>query len=263
MQGRVAILALALAPFLIFGALALWRAETRSAVFPLLRDSDSVARIEIAREREQVVLVRRMDTGQWVVASAEDAPGDAARIDGTIAQLAGLRGTALSPDMPPRPREPLELRLSDRDGAEIGHAAFWTGEAIRRSDGVRLALDKTPALPLWPSAWSDLRAPTIAADSVLGVARLSPAGVEVLGVAQVGRVADALSRLSATGFVPARQLNWAGAEQLQVTLTDGARIDVQRLPAADGGAFVRLTSDTRADVRAVRKFAFRVEAAFP
>jgi hypothetical protein len=46
-------------------------------------------------------------------------------------------------------------------------------------------------------------------------------------------------------------------------LTDGARIDVQRLPAADGGAFVRLTSDTRADVRAVRKFAFRVDAAFP
>ena len=191
------------------------------------------------------------------------APGDAARIDATVNGLADLRGKALAADAPARPREPLEVRLSRRDGEVIGHAGFWSGEAVRRSDGLRVALRETPALPLWPSAWSSLQPPKIEAESVLGAARITGDGVQVLDAADVGQIAGQLAALSAAGFVPARQLDWTGAKRLQLTLVDGARIDVEQVEAADGQTMIRLRSDSKADVQAVRKFAFRIGQPLP
>lgn len=231
---------------------------------PGLPGADSVWRIEMARGRDQVVLARRADTGGWIIASAADAPGNAARIEALIDRLRRLSGLPL--EGPPSAREALEVRLSGRDGRVLGHAGFLTGAAQARDSAGRpagpwIALAQTPALPLWPSAWSSLEPPRIEAARVAGVDRIRVGGRERLAVAEAARVALRLERLSPVGFVAAASVNWAGAEAFRVTLADGQAIDVQTVPDGEGGFFLRLTSDTLPEVRAARAFAFRLPEA--
>lgn len=235
--------------------------DDRATVMPGLGSADAVYRIEMARDREQVVLARRLDTGAWVVASAADAPGDTVRIEALIDRLRRLSGPAL--DAAPSAREPLELRLTARDGRVLGHAGFLAGAAQGRDSDGRptgpwIALAQTPALPLWPSAWSSLSPPRIAATDVATVERVTADGPGRLSDADAARVALRLERLSAVGFLPASAINWAGAEAFRVTLADGQVIDLQTVPDGEGGFHLRLTSDTLAEVRAARAFAFRL-----
>jgi hypothetical protein len=262
LRQRGLVLALVLLPFLIFGAFALWRTLATTAVFPGLPAAGDIARIEIAREREQVVLARQAN-GRWVLLSADEAPGDDARIAAAIRQLRELRGTAVAADTPPPRREGVEIRLTDAAGKTVGHARFWTDEAMPMPGGQRLAIAKAPALPLWPSAWSALQPPGIAAVDVVSARRITPAGATDLSEADVRALAAMLAGLSATGFVPARTVNWAGADYVQVTLRGGGVVEAQAVPADDGGHHVRLTSDTLPDVKAARAFAFRLERGLP
>jgi hypothetical protein len=260
--GRL-VLALLLLPILLVGGLALRDARGREALLPGLDDPEDVARIEIARGREQVVLARRLDTGRWEILSAADAPGDAERIEAAIRRLSEIRAMPVAAGTPPPRREPLEVRLTGRDGRELGHAALWTNEARRLPDGPRLALEKAPALPLWPSAWSSLTPPVIDATKVAQVERLTDSGAEPLDSAAAAQVATLLGRLSATDFMPGSSVNWAGARQLRVTMSDGRLIDVQQVSDGDGRYFLRLASETDPAIRQARRFAFRTTESLP
>ncbi len=259
---RGLVLALLLLPFLIFGGLALWRDAGTEPVFPDLGVASDVARIEIARERAQVVLERR-GNGRWVLLSADDAPGDAARIAAAVQQLRGLRGTPVAADSPLPHREGIEVRLSDATGQMVGHARFWTDQAMRLPGEQRLDIAKAPALPLWPSAWSSLQPPTIVAEELVAARRITPGGATALAPRDVAALGALLAGLSATDFVPARTVNWAGADYVQATLRDGAIIEVQAIPAGDGRYHVRLTSDSIAAIRLARAYAFRIEGGLP
>lgn len=262
MKSRWLVLLLLLVPMLLVGLPLALRHVRSEQLVPGL-DAADVARIEIARGCEQVVLARRMDTGAWELLSAADAPGDPARIAATLERLEALRGVpAASPSAKSR-REPLELRLSDRRGEVLGHVAFWAGTARQLPDGPLLAVEETPALPLWPSAWSVLRPPRIAAADVAQVARLTPAGSEPLPDAAAARVARMLERLSPGDFQPGTAVNWSGARQVRVTLVDGSAVDLQQVADGSGRFHLRLASDRRQDVRAARRFAFRVDEPLP
>jgi len=260
---RGLVLALALLPFIIFGLQALWRATQTEVLFPAMPGARDIGRIEIARGTEQVVLHRKLDTGAWVLLSAEDAPGDKARIEATLEALRALRGEPVAAGMPAPRREGLELRLSDRKGREVGHAIFWTGEASRLPDRRRLGLQQIPALPLWPSAWSTLQPPKIAPEDIVSATRISPGKAEPLSASQVRALSNLLAGLSATGFVPARQVNWAAADYVQAVTRSGALIEVQAAPAGKGEYHLRLTSDRLPEVRAVRAFAFQSQTGLP
>lgn len=260
--GRL-VLALILAPILLLGWLALRDARTHELLLPGVGAPDEVARIEIARGREQVVLARRQDTGTWEILSAADAPGDTARIEAAIRRLGDLRAAPVADGAPPPQREPLEVRLSGRDGKELGHAAIWTDEARRLPDGPRLALEVPPALPLWPSAWSSLKPPVIHPAAVARVERLSDAGAVTLPTEAAVEVAAMLGSLSPKDFMAGSSVNWAGARQVRVTLADGQVIDVQQVPDGDGRYFLRLASETDAGIRQARRFAFRVTESLP
>ncbi len=260
---RTLVLALLLLPILLFGGRELRRTLGTERLLPDLGAPSQVARIEVARGRDQVVLARRMDTGAWEILSAADAPGDAARIEATIERLAALRGEPVPPDIPPQGREPLQVRLSDKAGRDLGHAAFWTGEGRALPDGARLALASQPPLPLWPSAWTSLVPPVIDPATVAGAQRLSADGPANLPLEQTVAVARMLGALSARDFMGSAAINWAGARQLRVRLADGSSIDLQQVPDGDGRFFVRMTSDTRTDVREARRYAFRVSESLP
>jgi hypothetical protein len=262
MNVRSVLLALLLAPVLIFGVQLARREAGTELLLPDM-DRKAVARIELARGREQVVLGKRMDTGAWEVLSAADAPGNAVRIDATIDRLAELRGRPLAQGTPPQRREPLEIRLSDARGQVLGHAAFWTGEAARLPDGARLAVDSAPPLPLWQSAWASLAPPRIEPGEVATVERLTPEGPVALSTDEAVRVARMLGGLTSTDFVAGATVSWVGARQLRVRMADGQVIDVQQVPDGEGRHHLRLTSDTLADVRAARRFAFRVTEPLP
>jgi hypothetical protein len=204
-----------------------------------------------------------MDTGQWEILSAADAPGNAARIEAAIGTLVRLRGQAVPDGTPPPRREPLEVRLSDRDGKVLGHAGFWSREAARLPDGPRLSVADLPALPLWQSAWSSLKPPLIVPGEVAAVERLTPDGPVALSTDAAVEVARVLGGLSATDFVSGATVSWAGARLLRVRMADGSAIDLQQVPDGEGRYHLRLTSDTRTDVRAARRFAFRVGVALP
>ena len=259
---RGLVLALVLLPFLIFGGAALWRTLGTQAVFPDLGRVGAVARIEIARGTDQVVLGRRAN-GAWVLLSADEAPGDAARIEATLHTLQALRGVPTAAGTPLPRREGLEIRLLDKDGGTLGHARFWTDQVSVMPDETRLDIAKAPALPLWPSAWSTLQPPAIRADAVVSARRITPAGATDLPPDAVVALGRLLAGLSAKDFVPARTVNWAGADYVQATMRDGAIIEVQSVPAGDGRYHVRLTSEQMAAVRLARPFAFRVEPALP
>jgi hypothetical protein len=262
MNVRLVVLALFLAPVILFGAQILQREAGAERLLPGV-EADKVARVELARGREQVVLARRMDTGQWEVLSAADAPGDAARIGAAIEALVALKGRPVPEGAPPPRREPLEVRLSDQTGEVLGHAGFWTGEAARLPSGKRIVVADTPALPLWQSAWSSLRPPVIVPGEVAAVERLTPDGPVALSTDEAVAVARLLGGLSATDFVGGATVSWAGARLLRVRMADGSAIDLQQVPDGEGRFHLRLTSDTRTDVRAARRFAFRVGAELP
>jgi hypothetical protein len=263
MSTRALVLALLLAPILLLGGLELKRTLGTERLLPGIGSPSEVARIEIARGREQVVLVRRIDTGAWEILSAADAPGDSARIEAAIARLATLRGEPLPADAPPPKREPLQVRLTDKAGTEIGHAAFWTGEGQALPDGERIALVNSPALPLWPSAWTSLVPPAIAPGKVAAAQRLSADGPVELPLDETTAVARMLGSLSARDFMGSTSVNWAGARQVRVLMADGSSIDLQQVPDGDGRFFLRMTSDSRADVRQARRYAFRVSESLP
>jgi hypothetical protein len=262
MNVRHVVLALLLAPILLFGAQILLRGAGTDRLFPGV-DAGDVARLELARGRDQVVLAQRMDTGRWEVLSAADAPGDEARISAAITALVGLKGRPVPDGTPPIRREPLEVRLSDSKGRVLGHAAFWNGEAARLPDGARLAVADLPALPLWQSPWSSLKPPAIKPGDVAAVERLTPDGPVVLPTEAAVEVARMLGDLQATDFVAGATVSWAGAQLLRVQMADGSAIDLQQVPDGEGRYHLRLTSDTRTDVRAARRYAFRVPAALP
>jgi hypothetical protein len=155
------------------------------------------------------------------------------------------------------------VRLSDAAGRELGYAAFSTGEAQALPGGARIALERTPALPLWPSAWTSLEPPRIDVGQMEGVARLTSAGPAPLPAAAVGDVARMLVGLSARDFVGGASVNWAGARQVRVMLADGSAIDLQQVPDGAGRYHLRMTSDSRTDVRAARRYAFRVADPLP
>ena len=125
MNVRAVLLALLLAPLLIFGVQLARRQSGAEQLLPGL-DPDAVARIELARGREQVVLGRRQDTGAWEVLSAADAPGNAARITATLDKLAGLKGRTVPEGTPLQRREPLEIRLAGTPLAVPG-LPVWAG----------------------------------------------------------------------------------------------------------------------------------------
>lgn len=262
MNVRAVVLALLLAPILIFGA-RLARSEIGTERLLPGLEQEAVYRIEIARGREQVVLGRRIDTGRWELLSAADAPGDDARIAATLDRLAKLKGRPVAEGAPPPRREPLEIRLSDRSGNELGHLAFWTEEAMRLPGGPRLAIAEAPPLPLWQSAWSSLTPPRIEPGEVAAVERLTPEGPVALSTDAALPVAKMLGNLAATDFVAGATVSWAGARLLRVRMVDGSAIDLQQVPDGEGRFHLRLTSDTRTDVRAARRFAFRVREPLP
>lgn len=258
---RVAI-GIAAVPFLAV-LLLLLSGGGREAIFPGL-DPASVSRIEM-QQGDTRLEMRRGDSG-WVVASAADAPGNAARIDAMIDSMAHLRGrTAANPAAQRRP--PLSLMFRDASGRSLGAAGFWSGEAQRLGPngepGQRLTLAETPALPLWPSAWSSLRAPSIAPGAVRSAERITPDGAVQLPPSDAAAANMILSELASPGFVAASDLNWTGSPMLRLHLKDGSIVDAQQTQSGDGQMYVRMASDTRADVRAARLFAFPVRRALP
>ena len=262
MNVRYLLLALILAPIVLFGLQAMRRNAGTEALLPGL-EPDAVARIEIARGREQVVLGKRQDTGAWELLSAADAPGDSARIAATLERLAALKGRPVSSAAPPQRREPLEIRLSDAGGRVLGHAGFWTAEAARLPGGPRLAISGPPPLPLWQSAWADLVPPRLVPADVAAVEQLTPEGARTLPTDQAVAVARMLGSLVETDFVAGATVSWAGARLVRVHMADGSVIDLQQVPDGEGRYHLRLTSDTRTDVRAARRFAFRVTEPLP
>jgi hypothetical protein len=262
MRTRHLVLALLLAPLLALAlSLGLSRAGTR-LLLPGL-DPAAVARVELARGREQVVLQKRLDTGGWQILSAADAPGDSARIEAMLQALAGLRGRPLADGSRAPAREPLQLRLLDAEGDQLGHAAFWAGEAQTLPSGPRLTLEKAPALPLWASAWSSLKPPQLDIAKLEEVQALTPEGPRSLPPEAVGAAARVLLSLGPGDFVAARSVNWAGARQLRLIFADGRVIDVQQVPDGAGRHHLRLTSDTDPAIRETRRFAFRTVEALP
>lgn len=258
-EGRAIALALVLVPILAFGTAQVAQIAGTKRLFPDLKSETQVARIEIARGREQVVLVRRADTGQWEILSAADAPGDDRRIIAFIERMRALRGAPAR--TAPSPREPLEVRLTNAAGEALAHAGFWTGEAIRRSDGQRLTLQQTPAIPLWPSAWSSLKPPPFAPTDIRQVDRLTADGLAPATPQSGADISRILASLSSIGFVAGSSLRWQQANSYRVQLADGREIDVQIVRAEDGARYVRLTADADPAIRALRRYAFRVPLA--
>ncbi|MBS3962295.1 MAG: hypothetical protein KGZ61_10775 [Sandarakinorhabdus sp.] len=263
MSTRALLLALLLAPLLLLGGIEIRHFLGSEKLLPGLGAPSDVARVEIVRDREQVILARRKDSGAWEILSAADAPADAARIEAAITRLAALRGQPVAPDAPPPRRAPLQVRLIDREGNELGHAAFWTGAGQALPDGRRLALATQPALPLWPSAWTTLVPPVIDPGDVAAAQILSADGAVELSLHQAVAVAEMLGGLSAQDFQGSASVNWAGARQIRVLLADGSSIDLQQVSDGDGRYFLRMTSDSRTDIREARRFAFRVSESLP
>lgn len=258
---RALALLLVLLPFLLL-AIGLARTTVGTErLLPMLSEASDVGRIELARGREQVVLVRRLDTGAWVLASAADAPGDVARVEAAIEALARLRGRPVADGAPAPRREPLRVRIEGREGIILGDAALWADEAHALPDGPRLAIVAPPALPLWQSAWSSLEAPRIDPNDVVAAQRIGPGGPEALPEAERKAIAALLARLDTREFRAAAGLDWSRADAVRLTLADGAIVDLQLRAAPGNGLYLRMTSDRRSDVRAVRRFAFRAELA--
>lgn len=254
-------LVLLLAPLLYFGFMALREQAGLERLFSRI-DTADVARIELSHQAQTLVLAKGAD-GQWRVPSAADAPGDPAKIEAALKRLAAIEGKPLEASAPSPPREPVVVRLFDGKGAPLAQAAFWSREGRLLPEGARLALEKPPALPLWPSAWSSQKAPRIDPAKVLKAERLTPEGPVALPDKEAAAVAAILGKLSPTDFVAASSVDWTGARMVRVTLVDGKAIDLAQVPDGEGRHHLRLASDTDADVRSSRKLAFRVSEVLP
>lgn len=212
----------------------------------------------MALGRDQLVLDRRQDTGQWVIASAHDAPGDPERIAALVKAL-----LALDPRGPARPlpaEEPMELRLTGADDRVVRHVALWPGVARLLPNGAPFATAMTRP-DLAPSAWSTLAPPAIDPARLVAAEAIGPDGAIPLAPAERAALAEDLRQLQANGWVPARRLDWTTASYVQARRTDGAVVEIQRLELPDGRRFVRLTSDRDPALRAVRFFAFPLPSA--
>lgn len=262
MDTRRLVLALLLAPILIFGILALREQAGRERVLPRFSVED-VGRIEIAHSGQTLMLARSEGKDDWIIPSAADAPGDPGRIAAALQRLAKLEGKPVDAAVPPPNREPVRVRLVDRAGKPLAEGAFWSREARALPDGPRLALEKPPALPLWPSAWSSQKPPAIDPATVVKVERLTADGPLALPDEAAAGVAAMLGRLSAGDFVAGSSVDWSGARLVRVTLVDGSAIDLAQVPDGEGRYHLRLASDTHADVRASRRLAFRVSEPLP
>lgn len=256
------VLALLLAPLLALGALILRESAGQGRLFPDIGDGADIARIEIAHGVQQVVLQRAADTGAWRILSAADAPGNAPRIEAALRELAALKASPVDATAP-APRDPLQLRLLDRDGRERASAAFWPGAVALMPSGEQHALERAPALPVWPSAWTSLEPPHIRAASLVSAERLTlegPVALDLDAMVELGRL---LEGLTARDFMGGGSVNWAGAAQMRVRLADGASIDLQQVPDGEGRFFLRMTSAERTDVRMARNYAFRMADPLP
>jgi hypothetical protein len=261
MNSRSLVLALLLVPMLLLGAQQMLRALGSEPVVQAF-DSEAVARVELARGDARVLLERGADGG-WIISSAADAPADAARVSAALSRVADLRGRPVSADEAADKREPLTLRLSDANGRPLAEADFWALQARARPAGPQLAIEKPPALPLWPSAWSSLKAPRVPVERIAAVEELSPRGPRLLPPEDTVRVARILADLTARDFVAGGSVGWGGARMLRVRLTDGSAIDLQQVPDGDGRYHLRLTSDKLESIRAARRYAFRVAEPLP
>ncbi len=259
MNSRAFALALIVAPMVLLAGLIGWQRLGQDSLLPGLDVAD-VEMIELERAGEKLVIIREGEG--WIIPSAADAPGDSARIERALDGLKAARGTPLGEKGEAR-REPLKLRLLGRNGKPVAEAAFWTGVGQSLPDGPLLQLVAMPALPSWPSAWSSLQAPRVDPATVASVAQLTTDGIEPLDANAAVAVAKMLGGLSATGFVAASDVNWAGGHMLRVTLTDGRTIDLLQVPDGEQRYFLRLASDNVQTVRETRRFAFRVSDPLP
>lgn len=219
-------------------------------------EQPEIVRIELAQGRAQLILDKRRDTGAWVVASADDAPGDPARIAEFVDSVLALwpEGSA---SVPLPAGEPMELRLTAADDRVVRHLALWPGAARRLPDGAPFASPlRLP--PLAPSAWSTLRPPVIDPADFLSVTLVGPDGAVALDPAGRAALAADLRGLDAAGWLPARQLDWSAASYVQARRRDGPIVEIQRLTRSDGRRFLRFTSDRDPALRALRFFAFPV-----
>ncbi|MCG2840484.1 hypothetical protein L6Q21_05765 [Sandaracinobacter sp. RS1-74] len=261
MDTRRLVLALLLVPLVVFGFLAVRDQAGRERLLPRFDPAD-VARLELSRGGEALEL-RRAPSGEWTIPSAADVPGDPARIEAALDRLARLDGRPMEAKAPRPNREPVRLRLLDEQGKPLAEAAFWSREAEALPDGPRLAMEKPPALPLWPSAWSSQQPPRIDPAGVVKAERLTLAGPQPLTDSETAEVATLLGQLSPVGFVAGSRIDWKGARLLRVTLVDGSFIDLAQVPDGEGRYYLRLASDTDAGVRATRRLAFRVSKPLP
>lgn len=221
-----------------------------SGVFPDLADPEAADRIELARGRDQLVLHRRQDTGQWEIASADDAPADAQRVKEFLSGLARAR---LGERAEAPADEPLALRVSDASGRTLAQADLWPGRIRLSPQGATSATGLSMPL-LTPQDWSTLKAPSLG--PIGGISKLGPAGLEPLEGVEREALGKAFLALPASKWVPARQINWAGASYYQIETETGlVEAQVQETPE---GHFVRLTAETRPDIRLARAFAFRL-----
>jgi hypothetical protein len=249
--------ALVALPFVLV-ALLLSVAGGRAHLVPDL-DPARVARIRIDHGARHLDMVRGPEG--WRIASAADAPADERRIAAFLDRLA--RTVSREAPAPMTPGLPIDLRLLDDEGALVGAVRLRPGAAqplaASPSDPQAWkAVARMPPVPTWPSAWTSLDPPRIAASAVVRVEQLGPQGPVRLDPPAGTRVAQALAGLTARDFRAAADIGWSGARLFRLTLADGTIIDVQAVPAPDGGTWVRLTSDTAASVRSARRFAFRL-----
>lgn len=220
-------------------------------------------RIELSHERQTLILVRQDEKAPWLIETAAMAPADPDRVNAALARWAALDGksTGAGAAVPPRP--PVTLRLKDGRDRTLAQAAFWSGAARRLPDGWLVAIPKPPALPLWPSAWSSVQPPRLDPSLIVKAERLMASGPVALSDAATADIAAMLGRLSAGDFAAGSAVDWAGARLARVTLVDGTVTDLAQVPDGEGRYYLRLASDTRADVRATRKLAFRVSEPLP
>jgi hypothetical protein len=221
-------------------------------------DVGAVARVRIDHGRDHLELARAEDG--WRIESAAGAPADDGRIEALLNRLARVTGTPGAP--PSGPGAPMELRLMDATGQLLAGARLRPGAGQpfgpqHTEPAPWLRLRDLPPLPVWPSAWTSLRPPAIRARTVVAVEQLGVEGPRRLERARAEWITKALEGLTVRDFRAAAEINWHGAQLYRLHLAGGGVIDVQAVPAAGGGSWVRLTSDTMAAVRAARRFAFR------
>jgi hypothetical protein len=149
--------------------------------------------------------------------------------------------------------EPLTLRVSDATGRTLAEADLWPGRIRPLPEGPTRVAD-LPMPLLTPQDWSTLKAPSLG--RIGTISRLGPAGLQPLGGPEAEALSSALLALPASGWILARRINWAGAAYYQIE-TDAGLVEAQ-VQETPEGRFVRLTAETRPDIRLVRAFAFRL-----